>query len=793
MSSEQHYDPQLIEQTKQQIRTLVNEIAKFARSPEMSLDEFYAEFLPRVVSSLAAIGGVIWARDDQGRLALQYQVNLQETKLPTLQEEDQIRHGRLLHKVMTGGEGALVPPHSGAGDEDQAANPTDYLLVLGPLKTELEVVGVVEVFQRSEAGPSTQKGYLRFLAQMCDLAGDFLKSRQLRHFSDRQVLWTQLEEFTRLVHASLHPRETAYTIANEGRRLIECDRVSVAIRRGNRCLIEGISGQDVFDKRSNTVRLLNRLATVVAASGEAVWYTGDTRDMAPQVEDAIQEYVDESHTKALAVIPLRRPVLVEKEKERPDEPEELPRPVGVLIVEQIEDSRVPARMLHRVEVVAQHSSVAMANAMEHQSLFLMPLWRTLGKSRVLTRARTLPKVLLAAAAVVALLVALVVVPAELKLNSPGSLVPVERREVFADIDGTVEKVYVNHGDVVEKGQKLLLMRNLGLAEKIAEKDGELKGTRETIERLKRQIYERDVSPDREQGAQGRGQNELYGLLSGEEQKEIAVAAQLAVLKSQRRELEVPSPVNGRVISWDPSLRLTGLHAQKGWVLLRLAELDKTWQLELRMPEDRSARILRAQKALYASLRDRVGAALHESLREPVENRLREQLRAQASAPPPGEQAVPAPDANPLGPAAAALPNAEEDLERQVAAALEKALDQEAEARLGEIPDKQLRPKLLDLTGEDVEDRLPVEYILASAPSIKHYGWIEDVHWYADLFGDEGSIVKIKVAIDKDDIQAEELRHSTSVTAKVACGRRALGYVLFHDLFAWVQKMWFRWF
>lgn len=266
-----------------------------------------------------------------------------------------------------------------------------------------------------------------------------------------------------------------------------------------------------------------------------------------------------------------------------------------------------------------------------------------------------------------------------------------------------------------------------------------------------------------------------------------------MLKSQRRELEVPSPVNGRVISWDPSLRLTGHYVQKGSVLLRLADLDKTWQLELRMPEDRSARILRARNALYASLRDRVGAALHESLREPVANRLREQLRAQASTPPPVEQAVPAPDANPPGPAAAALPNAEEDLERQVAAALEKALDQEAEARLGEIPDKQLRPKLLDLTGEDVEDRLPVEYILASAPSIKHYGWIEDIHWYADLFGDEGSIVKIKVAIDKDEIQAEELRHSTSVTAKVACGQRALGYVLFHDLFAWVQKMWFRWF
>ncbi len=91
---------------------------------------------------------------------------------------------------------------------------------------------MVEVLQRSDTGPDAQRGYLRFLLQMCELAGDFLKSHQLRHFSDRQVLWSRLEDFTRAVHASLEPIETAYTIANEGRRLIECDRVSVADPQG---------------------------------------------------------------------------------------------------------------------------------------------------------------------------------------------------------------------------------------------------------------------------------------------------------------------------------------------------------------------------------------------------------------------------------------------------------------------------------------------------------------------------------------------------------------------------------
>src|SRR3989304_3257062 len=257
-SSEQSLDPQLIEQTKQQIRMLVNEISKLAKS-DMAPEEFYGEFLPRVVSALAAVGGAVWVAEGQGRLALGYQINLQETRLRDNQE-DQVRHGRLLHKVFLSGEGNLVPPRSGAADDEQGANPTDFLLVLAPLKAAEETVGVVEIFQRPDTRPATQKGYLRFLGEMGDRAGEFFKSHQLRHFTDRQVLWTQLEEFTRSVHASLHPRETAYTIANEGRRLIECDRVSVAIRKGRKCLVEAVSGQDLVDKRSTTVRLLGRLA-----------------------------------------------------------------------------------------------------------------------------------------------------------------------------------------------------------------------------------------------------------------------------------------------------------------------------------------------------------------------------------------------------------------------------------------------------------------------------------------------------------------------------------------------------
>ena len=596
MSTEQSLDPNLIEQTKQQIRSLVNEIAQLSKS-EIAPEQYYGEFLPRVVSALAAIGGAVWTIEEQGRLVLQYQINLQQTRLRE-SEEAQMQHGRLLHRAITSGETQLVPPHSGSGDDKEAANPTDFLLVLGPVRTELETIGVVEIFQRADSGPNTQKGYLRFLNQMCDLAGDYFKSRQLRHFGDRQVLWSQLEEFTRVIHASLDPRETAYTIANEGRRLIECDRVSVAIRRGRKCTVEAVSGQDLFDKRSNTVGLLGQLATAVVASEEPVWYTGDTSNLAPQVEDAIQEYVDDAHSKTVAVLPLIRPAPLEEEDD-PDKREAPEPPIGALIVEQIEDARVPQRMVQRVDVVAKHSATALANSLEHSNLFLMPVWRTIGKSRWLVKARTLPKTIAVSIAVVAVLLFLVLCPWPFKAHSSGNLQPVERRDVFAAIDGDVDQVFVEHGDRVVapnpaagvEGTLLAKLRSSDLNLKIQQNAGELLVTQEQIAAANSQLIQHART------MQKSDQIQLVGRLRELEERRATLLKQQELYSEQLKDLEVRSPIDGEVITWSVQELLLHRPVQRGQMLMQVANSAGEWQLELRMPEKRMGHIDRYRRAL----------------------------------------------------------------------------------------------------------------------------------------------------------------------------------------------------
>ncbi|HEV2970044.1 MAG TPA: biotin/lipoyl-binding protein [Pirellulales bacterium] len=582
MSSASSFDPELIDQTRQQLRTLVHEIEGLSRS-EMSPGEFYEGFLTRVVTALAAIGGAIWTLDEGGGLKLAYQMNLQQARLGD-NEDDQLRHGRLLHKVAADGQGLLVQPHSGDGENGEAANPTEFLLVLGALKSDQEVQGIVEVFQRAGGRPTVERGYLRFLMQMCDLAGDFLKTRRLRSFADRQIMWSQLEQFTRLVHEGLDPRRTAYTIANEGRRLIGCDRVSVALKRGNRCRVEAISGQELLDNRSNTVTLLGKLASIVVAGGEDLWYSGDTSNLPPQIEESVETYADESHSKMVAVLPLERP---RGDKDDENEPPEF---LGALVIEQITEDNLTESMRRRIDVVTDHSALALSNAREHNELFLMPVWRAIGKSRWLVQARTLPKTLSIGGAVLVLLVALFVIPMKFQLSGKGTLEPVDKRDVFAEVAGDVDEILVQHGDMVKKDQPLIKLRNNDLDVKLVDTEGKRNAARSQSAAKERLLQE---------AARSRLSLEEQERLKSEamqfREQESSYEAQLKLLREELDKLVIRSPINGQVVTWQIREKLLSRPVEMGQLLLTVSNPDKEWELDVLMPEDRMGFVAKAEK------------------------------------------------------------------------------------------------------------------------------------------------------------------------------------------------------
>jgi biotin carboxyl carrier protein len=674
----QSVDPELLDQTRAQIRGLVNEIETLSRS-DVAPSEFYEGFLNRLVQALAAEGGAVWVIGEAGRLELAYQINLRLTRLAD-RREDQEKHGRLLRKIITSGEGTLAAPQSGDGD-GLTGNPTDFLLVMGPLRSDQEVQGVVEVFQRPNPRPAVERGYLRFVQQMCELAGDYLKTHSLRLFTDRQVMWTQLEQFTRLVHQSLDPRSTAYTIANEGRRLIECDRVTVAVTRGRKSRVEAVSGQETFDRRSNTISLLDKLASVVVAGGEPVWYSGDTSNMAPQVEEAIEAYVDESHTKAMAILPLAKPC----DKAASVDHEPPPEFIGALIIEQITDEAFTQGMTRRIEVVRDHCAAAMSNSIEHQSLFLMPVWRTLGKTRVVVASRNLPKTLTVVGVLIALVAAMFLVPADFELQGRGTLEPVVMRNIFAGIDGKVVKISpaALQEQMVEEGQELLWLEKPELEVQIQQTMGEILTTEQRKQSREFQKANLRTTRPADQAEYDRQMAQISGEILTDIAALQGLKAQLDVLKAKQSRLIVRSPMKGQILTWQVREKLENRPVETGQVLLTVADPTQDWDLEIKMTEDRMGHILRA---------------MHEQ----------------------GTQ------------------------------------------------------------------ELDVEYIAATDPGVTHWGKIKSIQNIAEVRGEEGNVVLVRVKIDKNDLLTEP-RKGATVTAKIHCGRTSLGYSLFHDLVSWFQS------
>ncbi len=457
--------------------------------------------------------------------------------------------------------------------------------------------------------------------------------------------------------------------------------------------------------------------------------------------------------------------------------------------------------MQRAEVVCRHSSTALANALEHRNLFLMPLWRALGKARWVVRTRNLPKTLSIGGGVVLVLAVLAMWPAQFTLESKGTLEPVIRQDVFAGIDGVVQELYCAHGDTVAKDKTLVQLRNPDLEVQLTGVQGDRLANSERLFAIQRKLVE-------EKKLSMTDRNQLEGERAELEQKQLAFDTQWGLYKAKQAELEVKSPFNGLVVTWDLRNRLIHRPVQRGQTLLRVADPDGPWQLELHMPENRVGDIAKFQHALYDKCREKLGELLRQQTRaklgeaatdETVEKTVETTLAAV-----PDEklsETLMVQLRQRLGDQLQTILNGvtDEPTRAKLGEVLrEKSYDQawaKLQAILPEVTDTELSARLHELPNEASEESncaLKVSYILAMEPGTTRYGTVKEIHRSAEVRGDEGNTVLIKVAIDKAELP--QLRPGATVTAQVYCGRRCLGYVLLHDVIAFIQtKILFRYF
>jgi biotin carboxyl carrier protein len=361
-------------------------------------------------------------------------------------------------------------------------------------------------------------------------------------------------------------------------------------------------------------------------------------------------------------------------------------------------------------VVRRHSATALTNAQSHEGLFLLPLWRVIGKSRVLVTARNLPKTILASIFLAGITTALCLVPYDFTVVADGKLLPETRRNVFAALDGMIEDVPVEEGQTVKAGETVARQRSLDLQKEIVSLNGQFDDNEEQIraQERKRLSLEDSRAPDADY-------IEVTSELSRLAKVQDNLIKQQQIVAEKQKKLEITSPIPGKVVTWKVQDLIKGRPVRTGQRLMEIADPTKDWELRIDVPEAKMGHVVRHLKALR-----------------------------------------------------------EDD------------------------PDARLKVTFMLATHPDSDDHL-TGYISSASPS-------------AEVTGESGNTVRMTVSFPQDEllklvdlpessspavtgVAAEEaigelkknLKVGADVKVKIHCGRAAIGYVWFHEVWEFIQS------
>ncbi len=575
------------QQLQQEFRKLERH-STFAEGDD-SFAEKFLEVVTRIFAKVTA-GGVWLNPRDASLPRLVSHQKFDPSWLDT-QSEIAKRHQTLISQFFkTGQSGVLVAKHDEAST-GEGTNPFPFHLVLAPARVENRVVGIVELFVDPEISPSDLRGNLQVLQQFANLIGRWSAFESVHHAERREAFLSRLVTFSREIHASIDLAETCYAIANETRLLLGCNRVSVLTNDRDHCQLMAVSGQSTIEQRSQMARALTELAQVVAYSEEPLIYEGQPLDLPPQIERPLDDYLDQSFAKSVLVFPLvRSSATVTTPLENPlasNDHVKLPREVfGTLVLEQLDGETVDEEAMRRVQPLLDHIGSALANAIEHSRIPFLP-W--INRTQQLFERQRFPKLAWTAGLLLATLLFLAFWPTEFSIRTSGVLQPVERRDVFADLDGVVRHVHVKHADRVEPGDLLVSLENTDLEVRLADIVGQLQSAQQqALAAEKKMVGNSNLRLiERHQISQERD------LLS---KKIEALTRQLHLLQAQRDLLAVRSKMAGSVITWELQKHLAHRPVSRGEVLLTLANLQNQWEADLFVPERRIGHVVRAQNA-----------------------------------------------------------------------------------------------------------------------------------------------------------------------------------------------------
>ena len=587
-----------IENLWQEIEELVLGLAQLSRS-EIPSQKFYSELLERAVRGMSALGGVLWIPNSAGVLEIQQCLGLnpESNSEAPLSQEACAQHRLVLQEALQENQPATIAPHSGLSEQHQGKNPLAENLILCPITIENHLgtnTGILEVIHHPPKSFSAQDGYLRFISALCEIADDFCQHKQLQNLQEKEALWEEFESFSEHIHLHLSSQKTAYILANEGRILIGCDRLSVLQRTGKTYRLIAASGVDAIERRSESVQRLENLVGRIQSLNRPYWVMEEQK-YPPQIAEPLHAYLDLASSRAFMIFPLRH-LSEEQEIEAADlkrqkQPTTDPLTIGVLVVEQFHETDTSSTLLDRAMAVSRHGGTALFNALQFESFPFFPLLKHWSHSPTRKKQLTWRNIITSVLILGLIGAALVLTPADFTIEGSGTLQPIEQQNIFATSNGIVDQIFVHQGEQVQAGSTLITLRDSELDLEFSRVRGEIQtGTKRlaVIQSARLELTATDAKALLQANRLTAEQEELHERLK-------SLREQQALLKKQQDALTLKSPLAGEVLTWDFQEKLLTRPVQRGQRLLTVANLRGPWILKMQIPDSEIGHILEAQR------------------------------------------------------------------------------------------------------------------------------------------------------------------------------------------------------
>lgn len=555
-----------------QLERTVEHLHAAAREVE-SVREFYRLLVGEAVAALDAARGAAWRAAEGERPELICQ-SLPDDGI----EGDWSMRRELVAKQFAGAAARiadfderhdllLCPVEQPAGSRDGSIAP----------------MAVLELWLPRAASPPVRQGWLDFAAALADVAADFHAREELRRFRGASALQAQAVELFRRIAAAPTLTGAAFEVANEGRRLLGCDRLTLVLRRAGGWRMSAVSGIDDAGRRTEFARRSELLAEQIAVWGDPIEYSAPLApsddEFPPRLAEALEAHIDHSQARCLTSVPIK----FGGEERTSAAPFDL-----VLTAERFEAG---PSLRDPLAELGELCAPLLARAAKLDRLPVRTVLQWTDRLASWRESARTSRTRAIAAAVAFALACLVLIPARFTVEAPAHLAAAVEREVFATASGAVAEVRVSHGQTVAQGDVLIVLSDPELALKWQQTRGEIAATRERLDamaitRTDRTLREEPAGDHLPLGAEQRQLEEK--LASLERQEEL--------LQARRDALTLRSPCAGQVITRDVQSLLESRPVERGQALLTIADSTTGWELRADVPQRHIGHVLTAAQS-----------------------------------------------------------------------------------------------------------------------------------------------------------------------------------------------------